>query len=121
MSVAAWARRFPQEVPERAAAVAMLSTGLGDLVTVSDIVGVANRLAVVKRPVGGRLLGLATPVPKRAGKAALTRAVRYIALNPDATAEQVAIARTCSAPARSGPRRAGSSWRGWICTMPPLR
>ena len=39
MSVAAWARRFPEQVPRRAAAVAMLSTGLGDLVTVSDIVG----------------------------------------------------------------------------------
>lgn len=104
MSVAAWARRFPEEVPQRAAAIAMLSTGLGDLVTVSDIVGVANRLAVVKRPVGGRLLGLATPVPKRAGKAALTRAVRYVALNPDATAQQVAICedmfRACNGTVR---------------------
>lgn len=103
MSVAAWARRFPSEVPLRAAAVAMLSTGLGDLVTVSDIVGVANRFAVVKRPVGGRLLGLATPVPKRTGKA-LTRAVRYVALNPDAPAEQVALCeemfRACNAAVR---------------------
>src|SRR4051812_1779299 len=104
MSVAAWARRFPHEVPERAAAVAMLSTGLGVLVTVSDIVGVANRLAMVKRPVGGRLLGLATPVPKRAGKVALTRAVRYIALNPDATPDQVSICeemfRACNGAVR---------------------
>jgi pimeloyl-ACP methyl ester carboxylesterase len=103
MSVAAWARRFPHEVPVRAAAIAMLSTGLGDLVAVSDIVGIANRLAAVKRPVGGRLLGLATPVPKRAGRA-LSRAVRYVALNPDATPEQVAAAeemfRACNGAVR---------------------
>jgi pimeloyl-ACP methyl ester carboxylesterase len=103
MSVAAWARRFPEQVPQRAAAVAMLSTGLGDLITASDIVGVANRLAVVKRPVGGRLLGVGTPVPKRAGKA-LTRAVRYIALSPDASAEQVALCeemfRACNGAVR---------------------
>src|SRR3954452_24800883 len=39
MSLAAWAREFPEEVPRRAAALAMLSTGLGDLVTVSTIAG----------------------------------------------------------------------------------
>ena len=90
MSIAAWARRFPEQVTRRAAAIAMLSTGLGDLVTVSTIAGAVNRFSALKRPVGGRLLGAALPVPKRAGRA-LTKAVRYVALNPDATDEQVAI------------------------------
>jgi pimeloyl-ACP methyl ester carboxylesterase len=103
MSLAAWARRFPEQVERRAAAVAMLSTGLGDLVAVSTIAGAVNRFSALKRPVGGRLLGVATPVPKRAGRA-LTRAVRYIALSPDASPEQVAICeemfRSCSGPVR---------------------
>ena len=103
MSVAAWARRFPGHVPERAAAVAMLSTGLGDLVTVSHIVGVANRFSALKRPVGGRLLGVGLPVPKRAGRA-LTRAVQYVALSPDASPEQVAACeemfRSCKGAVR---------------------
>jgi pimeloyl-ACP methyl ester carboxylesterase len=103
MSIAAWAQRFPEQVGRRSAAVAMLSTGLGDLVTVSTIAGAVNRFSALKRPVGGRLLGAALPVPKRAGKA-LTRAVRYVALNPDASDEQVAVCeemfRSCKGAVR---------------------
>jgi pimeloyl-ACP methyl ester carboxylesterase len=103
MSLAAWAQRFPAEVERRAAALAMLSTGLGDLVAISSIAGAVNRFSALKRPVGGRLLGLATPVPKRAGRA-LTRAVRYVALSPDASPAQVALCeelfRSCNGAVR---------------------
>jgi pimeloyl-ACP methyl ester carboxylesterase len=103
MSLAAWAQRFPDDVPRRAAAVAMISTGLGDLVTVSSIAGAVNRFSRLKQPVGARLLGLGTPIPKRAGRA-LTRAVQYVALSPDATAEQVALCeemfRSCNGAVR---------------------
>jgi pimeloyl-ACP methyl ester carboxylesterase len=103
MSIAAWAHRFPGQVSQRAAAVAMLSTGLGDLVSSSTIAGAVNRFAAVKDPVGGRLLGVALPVPKRSGRA-LTRAVQWVALNPDASPEQVAICeemfRSCNGVVR---------------------
>lgn len=89
MSVVAWAGRHPEQVGERAAAAALLNTGVGDLVSESLVVRVPGALGAVRAAVGRALLSAdreippATPISRRL--------VRYVALSGAASPAQVEL------------------------------
>jgi pimeloyl-ACP methyl ester carboxylesterase len=88
MTIVAWAGRHPDEVTGRAAAVALMNTGLGDLVSESLIVRTPKAMSHLDQALGAALLGAAAPLPP--WPSPLThRAVRYIALSSQASPAEV--------------------------------
>lgn len=89
MTIVAWAGRFPQEVERRAAAAALLNTGIGDLIDQSLIFKLPSGMRRVKALAGGAFLSASGPMPPASPIS--MRAVRYIALSPFASPAQVAF------------------------------
>jgi pimeloyl-ACP methyl ester carboxylesterase len=84
MTIAAWAERHRDSVTRRTRAVAMINTGLGDVIQESLLLRMPDRLNPVRQAVGSVLLGAAAPFPQRPDPIS-HRAVRYIALCGDAS------------------------------------
>ncbi len=82
MTVAAWAGRH--DVTRRASAVAMINTGLGDLITEALVVRTPAGLGSARQMLGGLILGAAAPLPPKPSPIS-HRAVRAIALTHDAS------------------------------------
>jgi pimeloyl-ACP methyl ester carboxylesterase len=78
MTIAAWAGRH-RSVAQRARGVAMINTGLGDLISESLLLRTPDGLARVRQLVGGAALGAGVPLPTRPDPIS-HRAVRSIAL-----------------------------------------
>ncbi|ADB53240.1 alpha/beta fold hydrolase [Conexibacter woesei] len=89
MSIVAWAGRFPREVERRAAGVALLNTGIGDLIDESLIFKLPSGMRRAKAVAGGVFLSASGPLPP-ASPISL-RAVQYVALSPSASPAQVAF------------------------------
>ncbi len=104
MATAALAAEDPELLHRHAAALAFLSTGLGDLVSEALVVRTPDRLGMVHEKVGETILRsrapLALPDPF------LLPAVRHVALSAEAPEDAVALtarmARECHPEARSG-------------------
>lgn len=89
MTIAAWAGRFPREVEARAAAAALLNTGLGDLIDQALILKLPSGMRKTKAVAGGIFLSASAPLPPVSPLS--LRAVQYVALSPSATPAQVAF------------------------------
>ncbi len=105
MTIAAWAGRHPVAVRRRAAAVALVNTGLGDLITESLLVRTPDALGSVRQLIGGSALGVGVPLPSRPDP--LThRVLRYIALSRSASPAQVRFCEemvlSCETRVRAG-------------------
>lgn len=86
MSIIAWAEKYPDEVRRRVAGVLLASTGTDRLVADSAIVPLPERFPKVPTPVARRLLGATVPLT---ASPVTTRALRYVALSPSASAAEV--------------------------------
>jgi pimeloyl-ACP methyl ester carboxylesterase len=82
MTIAAWAG--DHDVASRARAVAMINTGLGDLVSEALLLRTPDGLAQARQTIGSLLLGAGVPLPTRPDPVS-HRAVRSIALCGDAS------------------------------------
>ena len=89
MTIVAWAGRHPQEVEARAAAAALLNTGLGDLIDQSLILKLPAGMRRTKAVAGGIFLSASAPLPPASPLS--LRAVQYVALSPSASPAQVAF------------------------------
>ncbi len=90
MSIVSWAGRYAEEVHGRASAVALINTGMGDLISEALIIRTPAGLARARQAVGAAALSAPLPLPRRPTPLA-HRAIRYIALSPAATPAQVAF------------------------------
>jgi pimeloyl-ACP methyl ester carboxylesterase len=89
MSIAAWAERH--DVARRVFAVALINTGVGDLIAESLLFPVpAFAQAVNKALAVHGFLGVRAPLP-RTSTPASHAAIRYIAFGPEATPAQIAF------------------------------
>jgi pimeloyl-ACP methyl ester carboxylesterase len=83
MTIAAWAARHRDSVTRRTRAVAMINTGLGDVIQESLLLRTPlDRVGGARQAVGTALLGAAVPFPRRPDPVS-HRAVRAIALCAD--------------------------------------
>ncbi|MCP9488393.1 MAG: alpha/beta hydrolase [Solirubrobacteraceae bacterium MAG38_C4-C5] len=105
MTTVAWADQHPDEVRERVAGASLISTGLGDLITESLLVGTPGPLQLVKGTVGRAFLGARAPLPS-ATTPLSNRVIRYIACSPNASPATVAFCEkmilSCHRAARGG-------------------
>lgn len=104
MSIIAWAERHPEQVHEKAAAVLLASTGMDNLVTDAALVPLPPRFPRVPVAVARPLLGSTMPF---AASPITTRALRYVALSPSATAAEVEF---CEKIVLECPRRTRGAW-----------
>ena len=89
MAIAAWAR--DHGVERRAGAVALINTGLGDLIGEQLLVPVPGVAHALNKTVAGRaFLGSHAPLP-RFSTPLIAALVRYVAFGPDATPAQIAF------------------------------
>jgi pimeloyl-ACP methyl ester carboxylesterase len=104
MTIAAWAR-LRGGASDRAAAVAFLNTGMGDLIDESLLLRAPTPLAAVRGAVGRAMLSASLPMPARSTPLA-HRAVHAIAFGPDASPATVAFGERmvleCRRDVRSG-------------------
>jgi pimeloyl-ACP methyl ester carboxylesterase len=92
MTIAAWAGRWPEQVERRLSGCLLASTGLGDLITQSVVMRTPERLTGLRDPLGRLLMTADLPVPSAPSPLA-DAAVRYVAMNPDASPARVAFVR----------------------------
>jgi len=104
MTIAALAERDSTCLHERAAAIAMINTGVGDLVSESLVVRGADRFGVLGERVGAMIL--TSRAPLSLPESLLYPAARYVALTADAPDEAVELtaemARLCHPETRAG-------------------
>lgn len=92
MTIAAWAGRHAAAVGERLDACLLANTGLGDLITQSVILRTPERMSGLRDPLGRLLMSARAPLP--AGPTPIgDAAVRFIAMNPEASPARVAMVR----------------------------
>lgn len=105
MTAVAWADLHPAEVRERLAGAALISTGLGDLIIESLLIGTPGPLQLVKGTVGQAFLAARAPLP-RISTPLSNRIIRYIACSPNASPATVAYCEKmvlgCRREARGG-------------------
>ncbi len=105
MTIAAWGGRHPDAVERRARAVAMINTGLGDLIIESLLVRTPDALGSARQLVGGAILGAGAPLPNRPSPIS-HRAVRAIALSRSASPAAVRFSEemilSCRGSVRAG-------------------
>ncbi|HXA29312.1 MAG TPA: alpha/beta hydrolase [Candidatus Angelobacter sp.] len=111
MTIVAWAGRHPQQVAERCAGAMLVGTGMGDLL--EQLLVLRPRIgARVYRALAPRALDLPLKLPQHSTPLSY-RAIRYVALSPNASPGAVAfteeITARCPAPVRAGFGRALSS------------
>lgn len=104
MSIIAWAEKYPEQVTERVAGVLLASTGTDHLVADSAIVPLPARFPKVPVPVARRVMGATVPLVE---SSVTTRALRYIALSPNATGPEVAF---CEKIVLGCPPRTRGGW-----------
>ncbi|HEX6115857.1 MAG TPA: alpha/beta hydrolase [Solirubrobacterales bacterium] len=92
MTIAAWAGRRPAEVGRRLAGCLLSSTGLGDLIMQSVVMRTPERLTGLRDPLGRLLMGAELPVPATPTPLG-DAAVRFVAMNPEASPARVAFVR----------------------------
>jgi pimeloyl-ACP methyl ester carboxylesterase len=90
MTIVSWAGRHRDEVQRRAGGVALVSTGMGDLMSESLVVRSPERFSAASEKVATLVLAARAPLP-RTPTPLVYRAVRYAALSPAATPAQVAF------------------------------
>ena len=90
MAAVAWAAAHRHEVGGRLAAVALVNTGVEDLILRSTIIPFPAALTTVRATVGERILAAPLPLPASTNPV-LTRLVRAVALGPSASPAQVAF------------------------------
>lgn len=104
MSLVAWAGRHPGEVERRAAGAALCNTGVGDLISESIVFRLPAGMRRVKALAGAAFLQGSAPLP-RASPLSM-RAIRYVALSPQASPAQVAFCQemvlSCRRDVRAG-------------------
>jgi pimeloyl-ACP methyl ester carboxylesterase len=104
MTIAAWAR-LRGGAAERAAAVAFLNTGMGDLIDEALLLRAPTPLAAARGAAGRALLAASLPMPARSTPLA-HRAVHAVAFGPDASPATVAFGERmvleCRRDVRSG-------------------
>ncbi|MGI8460401.1 MAG: alpha/beta fold hydrolase [Solirubrobacterales bacterium] len=104
MTIAAWAGDNPDKVANRLSGALLFNTGLGDLITESVILRTPERLTGLRDPIGRLMMTAALPIPATPSPIG-DAAVRYVAMNPDASPARVAFVRrmalTCNPKARS--------------------
>jgi pimeloyl-ACP methyl ester carboxylesterase len=105
MTTVAWADQHPAEVDGRLAGAALISTGLGDLITESLLIGTPGPLQRVRGTVGRAFLGARAPLP-RITTPLSNRVIHYIACGPSASPATVAFCEKmvlgCRREARGG-------------------
>ena len=90
MTIAAWAGAHRDEVGDRIAAAALINTGMGDLITETLLVRTPAGLDRARQVVGRAVLSANAPLPK--GPTPISsRAVKFVALGPDASPAEVAF------------------------------
>jgi pimeloyl-ACP methyl ester carboxylesterase len=90
MTIVSWAGRHPDEVERRAAAAALVSTGMGDLLSESLVVRTPDRFKPASARIASAVFEAAAPLPP--GPTPLMyRWTRYVALSAAATPAQVAF------------------------------
>ena len=90
MAIVAWAGRHQDEVARRASATALISSGMGDLVSEALVVRTPQRLKPVSTRIAIAALSSPTPIPGTPSPL-MYRWIRYVALSPAATPAQVAF------------------------------
>ena len=90
MTIVSWAGRHRENVERRVAAVALVSTGMGDLMSESLVVRAPERFSNLNERIGTLLLASQAPLPK-SPTPLVYRVVRHTALSPAATPAQVAF------------------------------
>jgi pimeloyl-ACP methyl ester carboxylesterase len=105
MTIAAWAGEHPDDVARRVRGAALLSTGMGDLITGSLVLRAPARLDGARQRIGHALLCSQAPLGALPAPM-LHRGVRQVALSPAATPGQVAFCERmfvdCSPHVRGG-------------------
>ncbi len=84
MTIASWAWRFNDSVGPRARAVALINTGLGDLISEALLLRMPGPLNAPRQAIGAAMLGAGLPLPPRPDPIS-HRAVRAIALSRSAS------------------------------------
>jgi pimeloyl-ACP methyl ester carboxylesterase len=104
MTIAALAERDAETLHARAAALAMLNTGVGDIISEALVVRGADRFGILGERVGELIL--ASRAPLALPESLLHPAVRYLALTPQAPDEAVELTaemvRLCHPETRAG-------------------
>ena len=90
MSIAAWAHRHPDSVAKHIRALAMVGTGMGDLITEALVVRGPAQLEGVRERVAQALMCTEIPFDD-APEIVMRRAIRYVAMGRDARDEDVAL------------------------------
>ncbi|WP_420749302.1 alpha/beta fold hydrolase [Rhodococcus sp. O3] len=104
ISIMAWAERHPGQVRDRVSGVLLASTGMDNLVAASTIVPLPQRAPRVPVPVARRLMGATVPL---VASPVTTRALKYVALSPNATPAAVAF---CEKIVLGCPPRTRGGW-----------
>jgi pimeloyl-ACP methyl ester carboxylesterase len=113
MTIAAWAHEHEEEAARRLAGVALVGTGMGDLITESLVVRAPARLGSIKEWI--ETAAISTEVPfDGAPELGLQAAVRHLAFGPDARAEDVALVARM---VRACPRRVRGQSGGTLSRM----
>jgi pimeloyl-ACP methyl ester carboxylesterase len=90
MAIVAWAGSQEGPIHERVAAIALVNTGIGDLVSESDVIRMPGPLRRAGDVAGRLLIGARAPLPRTSSRLT-TEAIRYLALSPAASPAQVAF------------------------------
>jgi pimeloyl-ACP methyl ester carboxylesterase len=90
MTIAAWAHRHPDSVASRCDGVALIGTGLGDLVSESLVIRAPQRLTGARDRVEAAMLCSEIPFDD-APEFAVRAGVRFMAFGPDARDDDVAL------------------------------
>lgn len=104
MSIIAWAEKYPEQVNEKVSGVLLASTGTDSLVADSAVIPLPQRFPKVPVPVARPVMGATVPL---VASSVTTRALRYIALSPSATAAEVAF---CEKIVLGCPPRTRGGW-----------
>lgn len=105
MTVVAWAGRHREQVAERLAAAALISTGMGDLISEMLVVRTPKAFEQALRPVSEAVLSARGPLPKKSTPLT-NRAIRYATMSAAATPAQVAFCEELILAADSSARAA---------------
>jgi pimeloyl-ACP methyl ester carboxylesterase len=113
MTIAAWAHAHHASVPARCAGVAMIGTGLGDLITENLVIRAPGRFTGARERIEVALLSTEIPFDG-APEPALRAAVRWVAMGPGARDEDVALVARM---VRACPRRVRGLSGGTLSRM----
>lgn len=113
MTIAAWAHRYPDSVALRCGGVAMIGTGLGDLVSESLVVRSPGGFTGAKERIEVALLTTEIPFDG-APEPAIRAGARYLAFGPEARHEDVELVTRM---VRACPRRVRGLCGGTLSRM----